>query len=171
MAEVKVVSAAVLAARTELVTKYLTDKKAFPASDLAGALINTGFSGKCTGIEFREVKGGGALPRTAAQGSQLVNGIVVAEVGDFSVVASLVFEDGRSVALSQINAHPMSTLTKLDGTVHPIMGITDSKDAFIGKTLLLVERLPDDTKKVTRRIAGVGDRVSTPAIYTWSVLA
>lgn len=159
-------SAEIIAARKKVVDDFKASKKTFQSSGLGGALINTGFIGTVEGIELVPISGGNAFKRTAQQGDQVMNGVVVAKIGENSVTMSLVFEGGRTVALTQLNSHPESSL---DGI--KFVDIDDySDDRWKGKTLRLLEREVTQKENVRNIPAADGKtelRRSAIAKYTW----
>lgn len=137
-------------ARKDAVAAFLTGKATYAGSGFSGRLINPGYSGKVTAIDLRELEGVNITPRTKEQGPQMIGGVKVADVGAPSVVLSLIFEDGRSVALATLTNHPDTTI---DST-HANKMTGEQWNALIGQTLNCVDRVADDDRQNIRRIPG-----------------
>lgn len=154
MAKTKTEASELEANAKKIVADFLTGNKTYQSSGLAGQLINPGFVGKVEGIDLVTLSGINITPRTPQQGPQIMNGVVVAEVGDPSKVMSLVFEGGRTIALATLNNHPGSTI---DG--QPWSDFADY-GSLVGKTLKCIDRIADTDRMNSRRITNADNSVT-----------
>lgn len=138
--------------RVDVVATFLNSDATYSGSGFSGRLINPGYSGKVVGLELRELEGVNVTPRSKEQGPQMIGKEIVANEGENSVVLSLIFEDGRSIALPSLTNHPESTI---DGAAcNKLSG--KEWGAMIGKTLSCVDRVADEARPNIRRITRNG---------------
>lgn len=161
---------AIQANRAEAVAAFLTSKGTYAASGFSGRLINPGYTGKVASIELRELEGTNVTKRTKFQGAQMVGGKLVANENEVSVVLSLVFEDGRTLALPTLTNHPETTI---DGTAALEMSGEDWA-ALVGKTITCVDREADEKRpniRVIRNEDGSQTRTNNPMQkYTFALV-
>lgn len=141
-------------ARAAATAAFLTSEANYTSSGFSGRLINPGYSGKVKGIDLIPLEGGNVTVRSKEQGPQMIGGKVVADEGEVSVVLSLVFDDGRSVALATLTNHPDTTI---DGAAaNKLTG--KQWGEMIGKTLSCIDRIADEDRPNIRTITTNGVR-------------
>lgn len=143
--------------REDAAAAFLTSKATYAGSGFSGRLINPGYSGKVTALELRELEGINVTPRSKEQGPQMVGNVVVADEGENSVVLSLIFDDGRSIALPSLTNHPLSTI---DGVACNKM-TGEAWAALVGKQINCIDRIADAERPNIRRITNAGVTTTT----------
>lgn len=141
-------------ARKDAALAFLGSDANYTSSGFSGRLINPGYSGKVSAIELIPLEGANITVRSKEQGPQMIGGVVVADEGEVSVVLSLVFEDGRSVALATLTNHPDTTI---DGNAANKLTGKQWND-MVGKTLSCIDRIADEDRPNIRTITTNGVR-------------